>query len=121
MATDWDDLRVFLAVARAGSLSAAGAALGLDPATVGRRIARLEHRHAAALFGPPSERRFWLKSSGLLERYGRRLSSSLAGGVFLAEASKQLQTPGGTPVKTLVRDPCGVLDAVNAPTGPEPA
>jgi DNA-binding transcriptional LysR family regulator len=39
---DWDDLRIFLAAARAGSLAAAGQRLGLDTATVGRRIARLE-------------------------------------------------------------------------------
>ena len=39
---DWDDLRVFLAAARAGSLAAAGERLGVDAATVGRRIARLE-------------------------------------------------------------------------------
>jgi DNA-binding MarR family transcriptional regulator len=41
-AMDWDDLRIFLAVARHESLSAAGRALKIDPATVGRRIARLE-------------------------------------------------------------------------------
>ena len=39
---DWDDLRVFLAVARTESLSAAGKRLKIDPATVGRRIGRLE-------------------------------------------------------------------------------
>lgn len=39
---DWDDLRVFIAAARAGSLTAAGERLHLDAATVGRRIARLE-------------------------------------------------------------------------------
>ena len=39
---DWDDLRIFLSVARTESLSAAGRALHIDPATVGRRIARLE-------------------------------------------------------------------------------
>src|SRR5215831_8224070 len=39
---DWDDLRIFLAAARAGSLAAAGQRLGIDTATVGRRIARLE-------------------------------------------------------------------------------
>jgi DNA-binding transcriptional LysR family regulator len=50
MDIDWDDLRVFLAVARAESLSGAGRALRLDPATVGRRIARLEERLGAALF-----------------------------------------------------------------------
>ena len=46
----WDDLRVFLAVARDESLSAAGRTLKLDPATVGRRIARLERDLAAPLF-----------------------------------------------------------------------
>lgn len=47
---DWDDLRLFLAVARAESLSGAGKGLKLDPATVGRRIARLEEALAARLF-----------------------------------------------------------------------
>jgi DNA-binding transcriptional LysR family regulator len=47
---DWDDLRVFLAVARTESLSGAGKALKLDPATVGRRIARLEQAIGARLF-----------------------------------------------------------------------
>ena len=47
---DWDDLRVFLAVARAESLSGAGKRLALDPATVGRRVARLEESAGARLF-----------------------------------------------------------------------
>lgn len=47
---DWDDLRVFLAVARTESLSAAGKVLKCDAATVGRRIARLEDDVAARLF-----------------------------------------------------------------------
>ncbi len=47
---DWDDLRVFLAVARSDGLTGAGKVLRLDPATVGRRIARLEEACAAALF-----------------------------------------------------------------------
>ncbi len=47
---DWDDLRVFLAVARTESLSAAGKRLKIDPATVGRRVARLEEALAARLF-----------------------------------------------------------------------
>ncbi len=50
MGPSWDDLKVFLAVARQGSLSAAGAALKLDPATAGRRVARLEEAFGAALF-----------------------------------------------------------------------
>jgi DNA-binding transcriptional LysR family regulator len=47
---DWDDLRVFLAVARGESLTAAGKVLRIDPATVGRRVARLEGAMAAPLF-----------------------------------------------------------------------
>ncbi len=50
MALDWDDLRIFLAVARAESLSAAGKILKRDPATVGRRIAGLEGSVGVPLF-----------------------------------------------------------------------
>lgn len=39
---DWDDLRIFLAASRAGTLASAGQRLGIDTATVGRRVARLE-------------------------------------------------------------------------------
>ena len=46
----WDDLRIFLSVAREESLSAAGRELRVDPATVGRRVARLEEQIGAALF-----------------------------------------------------------------------
>lgn len=46
----WDDLKVFLAVAREESLSGAGRILRIDPATVGRRIARLEQALDAPLF-----------------------------------------------------------------------
>ena len=35
MQANWDDLRLFLAVAREHSLSGAGKVLRLDPATVG--------------------------------------------------------------------------------------
>ena len=50
MEPHWDDLKCFLAVAREESLSGAGKALKLDPATVGRRIARLERDMGALLF-----------------------------------------------------------------------
>lgn len=46
----WDDLRVFLGVARGGTLSAAGRRLQLDPTTVARRIARLEGAIGRSLF-----------------------------------------------------------------------
>lgn len=38
----WDDLRIFVAAARAGSFGEASNRLGVDPATVSRRVARLE-------------------------------------------------------------------------------
>ncbi len=46
----WDDLRHFLAVARAGTLSAAAESLGTDHTTVARHIQRLEERLAVKLF-----------------------------------------------------------------------
>ncbi|SEP55749.1 LysR family transcriptional regulator [Thalassovita taeanensis] len=48
---NWDDLKVFLAVAREESLSGAGRDLKVDPATVGRRVARLEEELGTPLFG----------------------------------------------------------------------
>ena len=50
MQENWDDLRLFLAVAREESLSAAGKQLRLDPATVGRRMQRLEATLQVSLF-----------------------------------------------------------------------
>lgn len=50
MVQNWDDLRVFLAVARAAGLSGAAPVLKMDPATVGRRVARLELAVGAPLF-----------------------------------------------------------------------
>lgn len=47
---DWDNVRVFLAVARAGQFVAAAKRLKLDHATVSRRIAALEAAVGAKLF-----------------------------------------------------------------------
>ena len=47
---NWDDLRIFLTVAQSGSLTVAAQVLKIDPATVSRRIARLEQTHATPLF-----------------------------------------------------------------------
>lgn len=50
MDVKWDDLRIFLAVARSESISGAGKTLRIDAATVGRRIARLEQELETPLF-----------------------------------------------------------------------
>jgi DNA-binding transcriptional LysR family regulator len=46
----WDDARILLALHRAGTLSAAAAALGVDASTVGRRVDALEQALGARLF-----------------------------------------------------------------------
>jgi DNA-binding transcriptional LysR family regulator len=47
---NWDDLRYVLAVAEGGSVSAAARALGVNHATVLRRVAAFEERHGVSLF-----------------------------------------------------------------------
>src|SRR5258708_4449803 len=47
---DWDDVRYFLAVARGGSVRAAAERLGVNHATVLRRIAQLEERLVVHMF-----------------------------------------------------------------------
>lgn len=46
----WDDLRFFLAVSRAGTLSSVSQTLGVDHTTVARRIERLERALNSKLF-----------------------------------------------------------------------
>lgn len=50
MQAHWDDLRLFLAVARAETLSAAAKHVRKDAATLGRRVARLENDLDVVLF-----------------------------------------------------------------------
>ncbi|QAY79759.1 LysR family transcriptional regulator [Sphingosinicella sp. BN140058] len=47
---NWDDLRLFLEIARAGTLTAAAERLGLSQPTAGRRLRALERDIGAALF-----------------------------------------------------------------------
>ncbi len=76
---DWDDLRVFLAVARSESLSAAGKVLTLDPATVGRRIARLENAMGVGLF-VKSPQGYTLTDQGTgLIRHAERAETAMLG------------------------------------------
>ncbi|MEK9968741.1 MAG: LysR family transcriptional regulator [Ferrovibrio sp.] len=48
--TDWDDIRLFLELAREGSLSAAARRLKVDHSTVARRVSALEKRLGLRLF-----------------------------------------------------------------------
>jgi len=68
-AIDWDDFRFVLAIVRGGSVSAAAKQLGVDHATVIRRVDRLEHYLSAKLF----DRR---KTGYLLTEAGQRVADS---------------------------------------------
>ena len=46
---NWDDLRLFLAVARSGSISGAARQLGVQHSTISRRMRQLEHKLGARL------------------------------------------------------------------------
>jgi len=70
---DWDDARIFLAVARHGSLRAAGRALGLSQPTVGRRLAAFEQT-----FGGPT----------LFDRLPDGLRLNAAGEALVAAAER---------------------------------
>lgn len=63
---DWDDLRYFLELARAGKLAMAAERLGVEPTTISRRLDRLEERLQISLF----DRR---RSGYVLTETGRRL------------------------------------------------
>lgn len=47
---NWDDIRIFLAIYRAGSLRGAGLELGIDQTTVGRRLNAMERNLRSTLF-----------------------------------------------------------------------
>ena len=76
-------------------------------------------RHQAALFQPPSAHRFWMRSGPLWERLGGRLTSSLAGGVIMLEAKKQVPAPPRRGLTEAIRKPLRVLDGIAQPA-PKP-
>ena len=86
---DWDDLRVFLAVARAESLSGAGRRLKVDPATVGRRVARLEEDLGRRLFVKSPQ------GYGLTEEGARLLPHAERAEAAFEGAAEALQGPEG--------------------------
>ena len=78
---DWDDLRVFLAVARSESLSGAGRKLKIDPATVGRRIARLEDAFGARLFSKTPQGYALTEEGDRLLPHAERAEAAMEGAV----------------------------------------
>nr|WP_319249657.1 methyltransferase domain-containing protein [uncultured Celeribacter sp.] len=69
-------------------------------------------RHAAALYQPPSHRRTWLRWGPFWERFGRRVSTALVGGVLIVEASKQVYAQSGSGSPEALQRPSRVLDGL---------
>ena len=79
-----------------------------------KRHAFLPERHVAALFQPPSSRRFWLKTGPFWERTGRRISSGWAGGVLMVEATKEVYgRPKGLAER--IKRPMRILEGIGKP------
>jgi DNA-binding transcriptional LysR family regulator len=90
---NWDDLRIFLAVARTGTLAAAGQRLAMDPTTVARRIARLEQRIERTLFEhTPAGHVLTARGAELLEHAQAMESAAIAS----IEQRAGHAYPGGT-------------------------
>lgn len=86
----WDDLKVLLAVLRAGSFSAAARALAVEQSTVSRRIAALEGELGASLFDRSAD---GLRASALAERLRGHAESIERELQALADSAHQSEEP----------------------------
>lgn len=68
--------------------------------------------HAAALFSPPSPRRFWLRTARFWERLGQRLGISRLAGVIMIEATKQVYVLPRQGAKESSRSPLELLEGL---------
>ena len=80
MQQNWDDIRVFLAVARHEILSAAARSLRIDPATVGRRVTWLEERAGVVLFARSSVGYVLTGSGDQFLRHALSMEGAMAAG-----------------------------------------
>ncbi len=76
--------------------------------------------YSGALYVPPSEKRFWLKSAQMWEKAGRRIAGGLMGGVLMVEATKQVYSPRPSGLREAVRRPLEALEGLPKPV-PKPA
>ncbi len=90
----WETQRVFLAVLRTGSLSAAARALGIAQATARRRIDALEHSVGTSLFvrSPAG----LMPTDTARDLVAHAESMALAAEAFARAASAQASEAGGT-------------------------
>ena len=99
---NWDDLRVFLELARRGTLLGAAERLGIDAATVGRRVAALERALDTRLFDR-SQRGYALTEAGrrlvdpaeAMEAAATGAADRLAGQTETLSGAVRIGAPGG--------------------------
>src|SRR6266511_3874724 len=108
---NWDDVRIFLAIHHAGSLSAAASPLEMTQPTCGRRLAAFETAVGARLFDrTPEGLRLTAEGAALVEaaeamEEGARAPSSIASAATTSAAPSAVR-----------RSPSGVLSNSRAPT-----
>jgi len=92
---NWDDYRYFLAVARSGRLSMAGRQLGVDHATVSRRIKALEDALKTRLFDRSPGGYALTRDGEALVAMAERMESGavLAEGAFSGSGRESLSGP----------------------------
>lgn len=74
----------------------------------------------STLYTPPSENRFWRRSSRIWERMGRWVPFLAAGGVLIVEVSKQVAAPRRPGLPEAVARPLRALEGLAKPV-PAPA
>jgi len=109
-AVDWDQVRLFLAIARGGSLAAAATRLGLDISTVSRRLDRLEAELGVHLF---DRTRDGTLPSAAAEQMLPHAEEMELGLHRFAAAGAQIETEVEGVVRLTV--PPGIADAFIAP------
>ena len=77
-------------------------------------------RNTAALYLPPSHRRFWLRMAPAIERVGQRVDARRLAGVVMLEAEKMVYITPKAGNRATARDPIRVLSGLGTPT-PKPA
>lgn len=83
--------------------------------TQARGAGLIPERSSAALYIPPSDRRFWLRTAQMWENAGMRISRVLVAGVIVVEFAKQVPAPIGRGSRVSVPSPLNVLEGIARP------
>ena len=75
-------------------------------------------KYLTALYAPPSEKLYWLKTNNFFERLGQKFDSRLMAGVIILEASKQIYA---MPKSNLKEVASGTLEVFEDLAKPKPA